>query len=203
MDPRRYQELAKVTETDQEKSLDKITTEGVSAVRLLHAAVGLAGDAGEVCAAVERYIYYKQELDRMNLVEELGDCLWYIALACNALEIDMGNVMATNISKLRARYPDAFDREQSKEENRNRAAESAAMAAEMGKREETPEVMEACKYQMCPWCREPISDEVVKQIYLGTRHRGGCPGCRGLFSVDARRTTDGQLKLNLYEFEEE
>lgn len=120
--------LAARTETYQYESLKKIEVEGLQAVRLMHAAIGLSGDAGEVCSVVEKYVYYKQDLDRLNLIEELGDCLWYIALACNVLEVDMGNVMATNIAKLQERYPnEGFDKDQATEANRDREREREAM----------------------------------------------------------------------------
>lgn len=127
MNPLEYQIKSRRTETDQYKSLKRIEEEDVKGVRLLHAALGLAGDAGEVCSAVEKYIYYKQELDRLNLIEEIGDCLWYIAQACDALGVDMGNVMATNLVKLKSRYPEQFNQNQSQESSRNRQKEREAM----------------------------------------------------------------------------
>jgi NTP pyrophosphatase (non-canonical NTP hydrolase) len=39
--------------------------------------------------------------------------LWYAALACDALGLSMGEVMAENIDKLRRRYPDGFSSERS------------------------------------------------------------------------------------------
>jgi len=37
---------------------------------------------------------------------ELGDIMWYVAQACMALEVDMDEVLDTNIKKLEKRYPD-------------------------------------------------------------------------------------------------
>lgn len=39
---------------------------------------------------------------------ELGDALWYVALACDAPGLRLGDVMHENIEKLRRRYPDGF-----------------------------------------------------------------------------------------------
>lgn len=72
---------------------------------LLHAALGLAGEAGEFADCIKKHWAYSQELDRKNAIEELGDLLWYVALACDAIDLEMGQVAAMNIDKLRKRYP--------------------------------------------------------------------------------------------------
>jgi len=90
----------------------------------------MTGEVGELAAAVERWIYYGQELDRANVKEELGDLLWYIAECCNAMDFDLQNVMECNIAKLKKRYPAKYDGERAKEENRNRPAERAEVSAE-------------------------------------------------------------------------
>lgn len=72
---------------------------------LLHAALGLTGEAGEFADCIKKHWVYGQALDRENAIEEIGDLLWFCALACNALDIDMGQVAAMNIDKLRKRYP--------------------------------------------------------------------------------------------------
>jgi len=46
-------------------------------------------------------------------VKELGDCLWYVAAMATALDVDLGEVGARNIEKLRRRYPDGFSAERS------------------------------------------------------------------------------------------
>lgn len=80
----------------------------VNAVKMLHAAIGLATEAGEIMDQIKRTMFYGNKLDRTNLVEETGDILWYAALMCDGLGISMEEVMAANIAKLRARYPDQF-----------------------------------------------------------------------------------------------
>lgn len=78
---------------------------------LLHAALGLTGEAGEFADCIKKHWAYGQPLDSQNALEELGDLLWYIALACNALDVDMGRVAAQNIDKLRRRYPSQYQDE--------------------------------------------------------------------------------------------
>ncbi len=75
---------------------------------LMHAAFGLAGEAGEFCDAIKKSLVYDRELDRENCIEELGDILWYVALACAALEVSMEDVASKNIEKLRKRYPEKY-----------------------------------------------------------------------------------------------
>jgi len=76
--------------------------------RLLHAGIGIATESGEFLDALKKHIFYGKALDRTNLKEELGDLLWYIAIAMDELGTDFDEVQAVNIAKLTARYPDKF-----------------------------------------------------------------------------------------------
>lgn len=51
----------------------------------LHSACGLLTEVGEIVDAYKRSWFYKKELDRVNLKEELGDVLWYVAIGLHAL----------------------------------------------------------------------------------------------------------------------
>lgn len=134
MNPSEYQELAARTECDQERAYGRYCSSYPLAIRLNHAVLGLAGEVGELAAAVERWLHYGQPMDSVNLTEELGDLLWYITLTCNATGTSLNEVMHSNIRKLRQRYPDKYDGEYAKEENRDRQAERAAVQAEISKR---------------------------------------------------------------------
>jgi len=131
MEPNEYQKLAERTECDQRESVRRVSRspmayteeERLKSIRLLHSVVGLSGEVGEMAATVERWVYYGQRLDEANLKEEIGDCFWYLALACNALKLDMGQVMEANIRKLRTRYPERYTDKDAREENRDRGAE--------------------------------------------------------------------------------
>ena len=79
---------------------------------VIHALHGMASEVGEVHALYQKaYQGHKLHLDR--IVSELGDLLWFIAEWCTVNEIDMNDVMAANIEKLKARYPDGFSEERS------------------------------------------------------------------------------------------
>ncbi len=82
--------------------------EGAVSPELLHGAIGLATEAGELLDAIKRALYYGGTLDKPNLVEELGDLEWYMAVIRDALGVDQEEVQRINIAKLRARYPEKF-----------------------------------------------------------------------------------------------
>ncbi len=73
------------------------------------AAMGLAGEAGEVCDLVKKVQHHRQPLDEAKLRKELGDVLWYIAHACNVMGWKLDDIAAANVEKLRARYPEGFN----------------------------------------------------------------------------------------------
>lgn len=75
---------------------------------LLNGALGLTGEAGEVADMVKKHIFHGHDLTTEELVKELGDVCWYLALMCNAIGVNLEDVMALNIEKLKTRYPDGF-----------------------------------------------------------------------------------------------
>lgn len=103
MDANDYQRLALRTEAPGRAQRD----------RLLNAALGLAGEAGEFADSVKKYAYHAHALDEAALCKELGDVLWYVALACDTLGLQLSDVMAENVEKLRRRYPEGFSPERS------------------------------------------------------------------------------------------
>ena len=103
MDARDYQQQAMRTASLSLDQQDALTG----------AALGLCGEAGEFADTIKKWRYHGHELDRQELVKELGDVLWYVARACEALDTDMGTVMEANIAKLWRRYPDGFSTERS------------------------------------------------------------------------------------------
>ena len=82
--------------------------------QLANAALGLAGEAGEVADHIKKHLFHTFPLDQSEVVKELGDCLWYVAAMCTTLGLSMDDVAATNIDKLRRRYPDGFSGEASR-----------------------------------------------------------------------------------------
>jgi NTP pyrophosphatase (non-canonical NTP hydrolase) len=103
MDSNDYQRLALRTEAPGREQSE----------RLLNAALGLCGEAGEFGDTIKKWKFHAHPLDEAALRKELGDVLWYVALACDAMGLQMGEVMAENIAKLRRRYPEGFSTERS------------------------------------------------------------------------------------------
>ena len=79
----------------------------------INAALGLSGECGEFADIVKKYMFQGHPLDAEHAKKELGDILWYIAMACEAFGTSIETVMELNIDKLRARYPEGFDTERS------------------------------------------------------------------------------------------
>ena len=103
-----YQKLAEVTES---KDFDVIAERirSVESIRLLHAVLGLASEVGEFADQLKKHLFYGKPLDKVNLSEESGDLLWYLALAANVEGMcSLDENMERNIAKLKARYGDKF-----------------------------------------------------------------------------------------------
>jgi NTP pyrophosphatase (non-canonical NTP hydrolase) len=81
--------------------------------------LGLAGESGEVCDIVKKVFGHKHkwtpEVER-DVIEELGDLLWYITATCRVLGVTLDELMTRNVAKLRKRYPEGWDPKRS--ENR-------------------------------------------------------------------------------------
>lgn len=79
--------------------------------RLMHAAMGMCTEAGEFQDVLKKRLAYGKDVDYVNLMEECGDLLWYIALALDATGYTMSECMERNIAKLKTRYPQLFTSE--------------------------------------------------------------------------------------------
>ena len=90
-----YQKLAERTVNKEGRTLE-------------NAGLGLTGEAGEVADIIKKYLFHGHDLDTAELIKELGDVMWYVALACTVLEVPMEEVMKRNIDKLKRRYPEGF-----------------------------------------------------------------------------------------------
>lgn len=81
---------------------------------LIWVSLGLSGESGEFVDCVKKQVMHRHGLDKEKLSKELGDVLWYAATACEVLDLDMGDIMLQNIEKLRKRYPNGFNSDDSK-----------------------------------------------------------------------------------------
>lgn len=124
MKPDEYQAAAIRTECHNYEPREVI--QKTRTVRLVHAALGLTTEASEFASHIRAWIYYGKKLDVEKLKDELGDILWFVALACEASGLSLEEVMKANIRKLLARFPEKFTTESYT--NRDEKAERRAVS---------------------------------------------------------------------------
>jgi NTP pyrophosphatase (non-canonical NTP hydrolase) len=77
------------------------------AYRVTYPALGLASEAGEVAGKVKKVLrdrdgdFGSEQIAAIK--DELGDVLWYVAALAADLGLDMNEIAAGNIEKLRSR----------------------------------------------------------------------------------------------------
>lgn len=84
-------------------------------LELIHASMGIAGEAGELLDAIKKHTMYDLPLDVANVIEEIGDLEFYIQALKNILRLSSEEVMNHNISKLDKRYRKGFTTLEAKE----------------------------------------------------------------------------------------
>jgi NTP pyrophosphatase (non-canonical NTP hydrolase) len=89
--------------------LDKIV-ESVELSQLLHYTIGIITEANELMVALTKGAM-TGNLDKVNVGEELADISWYQSNAAERLNLPMEELLAKNITKLEARYPEKFTNE--------------------------------------------------------------------------------------------
>jgi NTP pyrophosphatase (non-canonical NTP hydrolase) len=77
----------------------------------LEAAIGLAGEAGEVVDIVKKNVFYGKDLDRVAFIAEMGDAFHYFSRLCSMYGVDLDEIMEYNISKLSKRFAGEFSEE--------------------------------------------------------------------------------------------
>lgn len=98
-----YQELAMVTKNKKLPLSEQIA----------NAALGLAGEAGEVADMIKKWKFQGHLLDPKDIAKELGDICWYVALMSESIGLSFDEILEMNIEKLRKRYPEGFSAERS------------------------------------------------------------------------------------------
>jgi NTP pyrophosphatase (non-canonical NTP hydrolase) len=71
---------------------------------LLHMAVGVSGEAGELLDAVKKHCVYQKQIDLDNIKEEAGDILFYLTGLLNELDLSLEDCINANKEKLSRRY---------------------------------------------------------------------------------------------------
>lgn len=79
---------------------------------LIHAAMGISGEAGELMDAIKKHVIYNKPLDRDNAIEELGDLEFYMELLRQELGVSREVCLGVNIAKLSKRYETGYTDQQ-------------------------------------------------------------------------------------------
>ncbi len=77
---------------------------------ITHAVYGIMTEASELAESL-RLAKSSGSFDKVNLKEEAGDIMWYLAMLFRELDTSFEEVAEVNLSKLKARYPDKFTSE--------------------------------------------------------------------------------------------
>lgn len=86
----------------------------------IHMMMGICGEAGELLDAIKKSAIYRKQLDRENVIEELGDMEFYMEGLRQGLGITREETLVQNIKKLTRRYGDKYSDDAAK----NRADKS-------------------------------------------------------------------------------
>lgn len=71
---------------------------------ILHGAIGIVTEAGELIDQIKRHICYETDLDIVNIEEELGDIFWYMFKVIDCIGSSPEKIFQKNIEKLACRY---------------------------------------------------------------------------------------------------
>lgn len=115
-----YQQLALRTE-----STTPFVKNDQQLSRIVHGAVGAATEVGELQDMLKKHLIYNKPIDLVNVMEEIGDVLWYCALTLDAAGFTMSQAMDANIAKLKKRFGDKFTEEAAN--NRDLSAERSVL----------------------------------------------------------------------------
>ena len=74
---------------------------------LYYPALGLAGEAGEVCNKIKKLMRDQHgvptQKQKSDIAQELGDVLWYLATLATELDSHLACIAENNLDKLRSR----------------------------------------------------------------------------------------------------
>ena len=113
-----YQFQALTVMADQQKILERMNNRGPSVMQLQNGLNGLVDEVGELASQIKGHIEYGRTLDRDNLKEEVGDCLWRLGQICDAIETSLETCAELNLKKLKGvRYKDGYSEEAANNRN--------------------------------------------------------------------------------------
>lgn len=98
MELERYQDLARRT---QNQTLTLVQ-------KRMHALHGLASEVGEIHGIYQK-TFQGHALRSEDVIDELGDLLWFVAELADVLGMSLNEVAQRNVDKLMKRYPQGFE----------------------------------------------------------------------------------------------
>jgi NTP pyrophosphatase (non-canonical NTP hydrolase) len=103
MDLNEYQAKALTTDAYQKTGSDMVATE----LAFLNKVLGLVGESGEVAEKVKKIIRNNDgkmsDVEKEEILKELGDVLWYLATLSSYLGSSLEYVAKSNLDKLASR----------------------------------------------------------------------------------------------------
>ena len=97
----KFKEMVAGLKKGGQQIIDSLTPEKAD---LLHMAVGISGEAGELLDCIKKHVIYNKPLDRENAIEELGDIMFYLEGLMQNLQVSGVECIEANIKKLGVRY---------------------------------------------------------------------------------------------------
>ena len=98
---------------DYQKAALRTVNNDVRDKLLENGILGLCGESGECADLLKKSLFQGHDLNKEHLAKELGDVAWYLAATSHALGFDLETVFQMNIDKLKNRYPDGFNSDNS------------------------------------------------------------------------------------------
>lgn len=96
-----YEEFVSALVKDGDKIKEELTGRECHTI---HMVMGICGEAGELLDAMKKAVIYRKELDRENVIEELGDIEFYLEGFRQSVGITREETIRENMDKLSKRY---------------------------------------------------------------------------------------------------
>lgn len=103
-----FPEAEKPTLAELIGGLEAINGWSPADIDVLHGAIGIITEAGEVADYLLRFSE-GNPFDRVNVLEESGDVSWYVVRTLRGIGVTLDQSNRANIDKLRGRHGEAFD----------------------------------------------------------------------------------------------
>jgi NTP pyrophosphatase (non-canonical NTP hydrolase) len=76
---------------------------------LFHSIIGLVTESGELMDNMKKHLFYKKDIDEVNIDEELGDIYFYTVAALISRGKNLSDILEINMKKIFARFPNGFN----------------------------------------------------------------------------------------------